>query len=137
MICRKLRSRALGRLVVSLALSLALVGTATVAAPFPAREGDESTAMVFRAIEVPLLALAPDAAVFRIEKQAQTPRYVLQKPERSGRLTAADWKQSLHTWSALHHCARVLPRRILASRQVALRSPSDASDPFLASSSPS
>jgi len=132
MLCRSLHSLVFARLFLALALSLALAASASVAAPLLPQERGEATAMAFRAIEVPLVALAPDAAVFRIEKQAQGPRYVFQKPERSGRPSPADRTPPRHTWSALRHSPRLFPRRTLVSRHLALRAPSDASDPFLA-----
>jgi hypothetical protein len=133
MLCRSLRSLLIGRLILTAALCLSLVASVSVVSPvFP--EEDEPTSMVFRAIQVPLAALATSAGLFRFEKQAQTSRYTLQKPERSGHLMPADHPYLLHAWSALRHGSRLLPRRSLSSRHLAQRPPSDAGDPFLASS---
>jgi len=132
MLCRSLRSLLIGRLILAAALCLSLVASASVVSPVLPEDAPSS--IVFRAIQVPLAALATSAGLFRFGKQAQISRYTFQKPERSGRLMPADHTYLLHAWSALHHSSRLLPRRSLSSRHLAQRPPSDAGDPFLASS---
>jgi len=132
MLCRSLRSLVIGRLILAAALSLSLVASASVVSPVLPE--DEPTSIVFRALQVPLAALATSAGLFRFEKQAHTSRYTFQKPERSGRLMPVDHTYLLHAWSTLRHSSRLLPRRSLSSRHLAQRPPSDAGDPFLASS---
>ena len=133
MLCRSIRNFVIGRLILAAALCLSLVASASVVSPVLPEE-DEATSIVFRAIQVPLAALATNAGLFRFGKQAQTSRYTFQKPERSGRLMPADHTHLLHAWPALRHSSRLLPRRSLSSRHLVQRPPSDAGDPFLASS---
>lgn len=107
---------------------LVLTGSIPVLPPF---EEDETLAIVFRAPSWPLHALAENSPV-RIEKQAQTHRFMLHKPHRHGTLLAIERAAPIQArHQASHGLTRILPRKFLPARHIVPRGPDDSVDPLL------
>ncbi len=132
MLCRQLRNLVFGRLALAAAVCLALFVSGGPGTPTLPGER-QAPSLVLRTIEFPLAVLALGGAV-RLEKQAQTPRFVLHRPNRISRLSPAECARPFAVRPELRHTLRVLPRRGLPARRLMPRAPSDAGDPFLTSS---
>jgi hypothetical protein len=132
MLCRSLRNLLVGRWILVGLLGAALVVGAGVCAPIaPAEDGPASVSL--RAPEFPLAALESTSPV-RLEKQAQPNRLTFPKPDRTAQ---PSWVERLRVTQPRRQASRtahVLPRRVLPSRKLTSRHPSDSGEPFLVSS---
>jgi hypothetical protein len=131
MLCRALRSVSVGRWALAGLLCLALTwGTAAPTRLSVADDG--STSIGLRAPEVPLAALETTSGI-RFEKQGQTVRLTLHKPERSAHRSSTERSCGVLSRPKPRHTLPLLPRRLLPPRHMTPRAPNDAGDPFLAS----
>ena len=130
MLCRALRNVSVGRWALAGLLCLAVIwGTAeTTRLSF---DDNGTTSIGLRAPDVPLVALEATSSV-RFEKQGQTVRLTLHKPERSVHLASADRFSGVLSRPKVCHSFPRLPRRFLQPRHATPRAPNDAGDPFLA-----
>ncbi len=93
----------------------------------PSADEQRVPSLVMRAPEIPLAAVTPAGGV-RVEKQVQSQRLSLLKPDRSGRhLATASRATSLQPQPLLHRTYRDLPQRPLPTRRSTPRAPDDPS----------
>jgi hypothetical protein len=128
MVCRNLRSRPRRGLVLSLAVCLALAGGITI--PPPPWLEDGTASLTSTARDLPLSALATNPNV-RIEKQAQSHRLSVKKPERGARLSTAPGNSRARPLARTSQAFRSLPRRPLHTVRLGPNSPDDPSQPLL------
>ncbi len=125
MLCRNLRELPYGRLPLIVLVCLALA--AGVGIPPLVPSADQTPSLTIRAPEFPLAALAETAGV-RIEKEAQSPRPSIRKPNRMARLlipVARDHGARIGVH--IQHVFRNLPRRQLHAVRITPRSSDDPS----------
>lgn len=128
MLCRKLRVGSWRGMTPTLVVSLALIGG--IAFIPPGWVEDETPSLTPAAHDVPLAAVAENSGV-RIEKQAQSQRIFIKKPERSARLSSAERAPGLRPSYPTPQAFRSLPRRQLYAPRSRPSSPDDPSDPLL------
>jgi hypothetical protein len=128
MLCRRLRIRSWWGIVPTLVACLALVGAnALTPATWPE---EEAPSLAPTTHNFPLAALAETSGV-RIEKQAQSHRPLIRKPDRTARLSTAERDPGLRHRSPIPQAFRTLPRRSLYAARSRPNSPDDPSDPLL------
>ncbi len=125
MLCRNLRELPYGRLPLVVLVCLALA--AGVGIPTLAISVDQTPSLTIRAPEFPLAALAETSGV-RIEKQAQSPRPCIRKPDRMARLVVPVARDhGARIGVRIQHVFRSLPRRQLHAVRITPRSSDDPS----------
>ncbi len=125
MLCRRLRELPYWRLPLIVFVSLALI--VGIGIPPLVLHAEQTPSLTIRAHELPLIALAETTGI-RIEKQAQSQRSSLRKPDRIAHLVmpvAHDHGPRLSV--RIQHVFRNLPRRQLHALRVTPRSPDDPS----------
>jgi hypothetical protein len=128
MLCRQLRIWSWWGIVPTLVACLALVGgIAVVPATWPEEETPSLTPTNYA---LPLTAVAENSGV-RIERQAQSHRLFIKKPERSARLSTAQRDPTLRHCRPIPQGFRALPRRNLHAARSRPSSSDDPSDPLL------
>jgi hypothetical protein len=128
MLCRKLRTRPWRGIIPTLVACIALVGgIAVIPTTWPE---EETPSLTPTTRDLPLTALAESSGV-RIQKQAQSHRIFIKKPERSTRLSAAERAPSPRSCIQTTQAFRSLPRRHLYAARSRPISPDDPSDPLL------
>jgi len=128
MLCRQLRIWPWRGIVPALVACLALIGEiAVVPATWPE---EETTSFTPTTHYLPLTGLAESSGV-RIEKQAQSHRPLIRKPNRTARLSTAERDLGLCHCSPIPQAFRALSRRNLYAARSRPSSPDDLSDPLL------
>lgn len=128
MLHRKLRLCSLPRLSVALAVCLAVAAGMFV---FPsAWPADEIPSLTPGARSLPLTAVAENLGV-RLEKQAQSHRLFIKRPERSARLICPDRPPTPWPRNPALQAFRSLPRGHLSAAPSRPNSPDDPSQPLL------
>jgi hypothetical protein len=128
MLCRQLRIWPWRGIVPALVACLALIGAnALTPATWPEEETASFTPTTHH---LPLTGLAESSGV-RVEKQAQSHRPFIKKPDRSARLFSPGRGLSLRPWNPTQRVFRALPRRSLYAARSRPGSPDDPSDPLL------
>jgi hypothetical protein len=128
MLCRRLRIRPWRGMTPGLIACLALIGgIAVIPATWPE---EETPSLTPTNRDLPLTALAESTGV-RIEKQAQSHRPVVKRPERSGRLSSAEQAPRPRPFTPTAQAFHSLPRRQLYAARSRPISPDDPSDPLL------
>lgn len=128
MLCRRLRIRPWQSIAPTLVACLALIGgLAVVPATWPE---EETPSLTPASDNLPLTALAESAGV-RVEKQAQSHRPFIKKPDRSARLFSPGRGLSLRPWNPTLQAFQALPRRGLYAARSRPSSPDDSSHPLL------
>ena len=128
MLCRRLRAGSWRGVAPTLLVCFALIGGV---APMPSTSPeDETPSLAAAAHAVPLAALAESSGI-RIEKQAQSHRLFIKKPERSGRVSPAERAPSLRSRTPTTQTPRSLPRCSLYSARSRPGPPDEPSDPLL------
>lgn len=125
MLCRRLRVRSWPGAGTTLVLCLALTGGLAVLPPVWLE--DETPALAPAAHDIPLTAVAEGSGV-RLEKQAQSPRLVIRRPERGARLSSAGRVPRPRPFTPTTQAFRSLPRRQLYAAGNRGSSPDDPSD---------
>jgi len=129
MLCRTLREMRLGDMILCVLVCLAMAGGFPT--PPKAWPEDETPTIGLWTPAFPLVALAANSPL-RIEKQAQTNRLTLHKPQRSSHFSAAEQVQMIQPRPQVRNqTSSTLPRRFLPSRHMVPHGPDDSGDPFL------
>lgn len=129
MLCRNLRRLPYWRLPLIVPVCLALLG-GIVVLPSPVG-ADQIPCLTIRAPEFPLAALAETSGI-RIEKQAQSQRPFIRKPDRVSRVIIPVVRnRSARLNVRIQHVCRNLPRRQLHAIRLTPRSSDDLSSPLL------
>ena len=128
MVCRNLRNRSWRGLTLRLAVCLALAWPITVLPP-PWLE-DESASLTSAVPDLPLTALTTNPNV-RIEKQAQSHRLSVKKPQRGARLSPIPGIPRPSPMMRTPQAFRNHPRRPLHTVHSRPSSSDDPSQPFL------
>lgn len=128
MVCRNLRNRSWCGIILSLTVFVALTWAITILPPLWPE--DETASLTSRAPDRPLTALATNPNL-RIEKQAQSHRLSLKKPERGARLSPTPGIAPPRPLMRTPQASRILPRRQLHMARPGPGSPDDPSQPFL------
>lgn len=128
MVCRKLRIQPWPGIAPTLVACLALIG-GTAAIPTTWSD-EEIPSLTATNQDIPLTALENRTGV-RVEKQAQSHRPFIKKPDRSLRFSSAERRPNLRHCSPILQAIRALPRRNLYTTRSRPSSPDDPSDPLL------
>ena len=128
MLCRRLRIRPWRGIAPAVVACLALIGgLAVIPTTWPE---EETPSLTPTSHNLPLTALAESAGV-RVEKQAQSHRPFIKKPDRSTRLFSRERGLSLRPWNPTLRVFRALPRRSLYAARSRPGPPDDPSRPLL------
>lgn len=124
MLCRKLRCASWWGLFPALGVCLALIGGMALLPP--AWLEDEIPSLTAASHALPLTAIAENPGL-RFEKQAQSQRPFLKRPERTSRLSAGIRASSFRSSALRPRAFRGLPRRHLYAPRSRPSSPDDPS----------
>lgn len=128
MVCRNLRNRSRCGIILSLIVCVALAWAITILPPLWLE--DETPSLTSSAPGLPLSALTINPNV-RIEKEAQSHRLSVKKPERGARLSSAPGISRARPLARTSQAFRSLPRHPLHTVRLGSSSPDDPGQPFL------
>jgi hypothetical protein len=102
-----------------------------VAAQPPAWPEDDGPSFTVPSATSAMLAIAEGSSP-RLQKQAQTKRLSLHKPQLGSRISSAEYARIVQPRPHIRHQrSSLLPRRLLSVRQLVPRGPDESGDPFL------